>query len=306
MNGVINSRFTLTATSITNAQSLIIEWYKNNRRRFSWRKKIRDPYEVLVCEVMAQQTQASRIEEFLPIFLKRFPTIESLAKAKSSDVIKAWQGLGYNRRALNLQKTAILIGKKKFPDTEEQLLELPGIGPYTARSVLIFAFNAHLTTIDVNVLRVLSRIFSKMQDQNAIFPREEVQRIAEVMLPPRNSRLWHEALMDFGATVCTKRNPKCSDCPLKQDCKSANLPSAKNVTKNNEPQYFGKPKRIWRGIILRTIVDHERITLKKIIRRLEIDDEDSKVKTFVKSILEELIHEGFCHKKRSTYQIQSK
>src|SRR4051812_30408044 len=101
-------------------QPLLIEWYKKNRRKFSWRKKIRHPYEVLVCEVMGQQTQASRIEQFLPKFLNKFPSIESLAKAKKSEVIKEWQGLGYNRRALNLQRTAITLAmdySNSFPQT---------------------------------------------------------------------------------------------------------------------------------------------------------------------------------------------
>src|SRR5437660_8619517 len=98
-------------------QELLLTWYKKNRREFSWRKKIRDPYEVLVCEVMGQQTQASRIQGFLPRFLKAFPNIDSLAKAKKPDVIRQWQGLGYNRRALNLQRTAIALNNKHFPKT---------------------------------------------------------------------------------------------------------------------------------------------------------------------------------------------
>src|SRR5579872_2414851 len=109
----------------------LISWYKSNRRKFSWRKKIRDPYEVLVCEVMGQQTQASRIEEFLPRFLSKFPNANTLANAKKADIIKEWQGLGYNRRALNLQRAAIELSGRAFPRSEDELLDLPGVGDYT-------------------------------------------------------------------------------------------------------------------------------------------------------------------------------
>src|SRR5882757_7215023 len=110
-----------------NIRTTLIGWYKKNRRKFSWRKNIRNPYEVLVCEVMGQQTQASRIEQFLPLFLRKFPTIKALAAAKQSEVIRQWQGLGYNRRALNLHRTAKKIAVKHsalFPKTEEHLLQL--------------------------------------------------------------------------------------------------------------------------------------------------------------------------------------
>src|SRR6185436_12998039 len=158
---------------ITVVQDSLLSWYKKNRREFSWRKKIRDPYEVLVCEVMGQQTQASRIQEFLPRFLGRFPNIDSLASAKKSDVIKQWQGLGYNRRALNLQRTAIALKNKPFPKTEEELLSLPGIGKYTARAILIFAFNKRIAAIDVNIDRVLSRIFKRMPTLDSMIPKEK-------------------------------------------------------------------------------------------------------------------------------------
>jgi len=151
-----------------NIQEDLITWYKTNRRKFSWRKKIRDPYEVLVCEVMGQQTQASRIEQFLPRFLDKFPTAVILAAAKKSDVIREWQGLGYNRRALNLQKAAIELSNRQFPKNENDLLSLPGIGPYTARAILIFAYNKPIATVDVNIERVLSRLFKKRPSLDAM------------------------------------------------------------------------------------------------------------------------------------------
>jgi A/G-specific adenine glycosylase len=287
-------------------QAFLIQWYKKNRRKFSWRKKIRHPYEVLVCEVMGQQTQASRIEQFLPKFLNKFPSIESLAKAKKSEIIKEWQGLGYNRRALNLQRTAIELSinhSKSFPQTEKELLALPGIGPYTARAILIFAFNKPIATVDVNVQRLLSRLYKKMEGTNSMLPGKDILSLAQSILPKKNFRLWHEALMDFGATICTKRNPACNTCPLFDHCKSGKgfLKNIQIKTKNNLPfemKYFGQPKRIWRGKVLKIISMNEKIPETSIMS-LVTHEKDSEFDSFIRSVLDELIKEGFCARNRN-------
>ncbi len=292
---------------------ILINWYRTNRRKFSWRKGIRDPYEVLICEVMGQQTQASRIEEFLPRFLERFPSVKDLALAPQSEVIKAWQGLGYNRRALNLHRTAKEINAKyqnTFPKTEAELLALPGIGKYTAGAVLIFAFNKHIATVDINIQRLLSRLYRKMPDINSMLPAKDVSSIAENILPKSNSRLWHEALMDFGATICTKRNPKCSGCPLYEQCKSGKTLTNKinkvNVlrTTTTEPRYFGYPKRIWRGRVLKLISANETIRESLIIKLLVHSENASEFSQFIKRILSELLSEGFCKsEKKGVYSL---
>ncbi|MEP7235260.1 MAG: A/G-specific adenine glycosylase [Ignavibacteriota bacterium] len=289
-------------------QKVIIHWYKTNRRTFSWRKKIRDPYEVLVCEVMAQQTQASRIEDFLPAFLKKFPNISALANAKRSDVVRAWQGLGYNRRALNLHQTAKLLATKTFPDNEQELLALPGIGKYTARAILIFAFNRPIATIDVNILRLLSRLSKKMLTPESVRPTVEILPLAEHLVPRRQPRLWNEALMDFGATTCTKRNPKCSTCPLLLECRSG-----KNFLKfsiqtapkaiSKELKFFGHPKRIWRGRVLKLIAENERISNEAILSSFG-DSSDDHFREFIDAILRDLVDEGFCSRRYNKYQLQ--
>ncbi|MFI5263224.1 MAG: A/G-specific adenine glycosylase [Candidatus Kapaibacterium sp.] len=287
----------------------LLFWYKKNRRKFSWRKKIRDPYEVLVCEVMGQQTQASRIEEFLPRFLSKFPTLRSLASAKQSAVIKEWQGLGYNRRALNLHRAAKELysdHSSRFPRTEEKLLALPGIGKYTARAVLIFAFNKPIATVDINIQRLLSRLYKKMPDRDAMLPQKEIFDLAEMILPIKGSRLWHEALMDFGATICTKRNPGCPACPLFDECKSGkvfiDIPESSTVPiRNNEPKYFGRPRRIWRGKVLKIIAEHEPVVADGISRNIQNSFPKSEFAVFVKTILDDLVAEGFCIKKNTTY-----
>ena len=280
-------------------QKTLITWYKKNRREFSWRKKIRDPYEVMVCEIMGQQTQASRIEQFLPRFLKKFPTIQALASAKKSDVIRQWQGLGYNRRALNMQKAAIELSNKPFPKTESELLALPGIGPYTARAILIFSYNKSIPTVDVNIERVISRLYSRMPDTNTMLAKKDILSIAEVIIPIRQSRLWHEALMDFGATICTKRNPKCSECPLFDNCKSGKTLILKDTVStpkklSSEPKYFGQPKRIWRGKVLKLISVGKGLTEAFIIKQLIYSEKKSEFVPFIHAVLQDLVKEGFC------------
>ena len=258
---------------------------------------------------MGQQTQASRIEIFLPRFLKRFQTIEALASAKKSDVIRMWQGLGYNRRALNLQQAAIKLSNKPFPKTEEKLLALPGIGNYTARAILIFAFNKSIATVDVNIERVLSRLYKKRPDTGTMLPKKEVLSLAEAIIPVQQSRLWHEALMDFGATICTKRNPHCNECPLFNECKSGKT-LINNITfpsKNKtyeEIKYFGYPKRIWRGRVLKLIASNDGIREFSIRKSLPASERKSEFTHFLRRILDELIKDGFCKKnKKNEYHL---
>ncbi len=285
-------------------QKKLLTWYKKNRREFSWRKKIRDPYEVLVCEVMGQQTQASRIEQFLPRFLTRFPTIESLASSPKSEVIRQWQGLGYNRRALNLQRTTIELANKPFPKTSEALLKLPGIGNYTANAILIFSFNKSVVAVDVNIERLLSRLFKKMPDINTMLAKKEVLMIAEKILPSKQSRLWHEALMDFGATICTKRNPLCSACPLFNQCRSGKVLIKNDAIQTKaksyqEPKYFEYPKRIWRGRVLKLISLNNDIKESLIVKMLLHSENKSEFSSFIHDILHELSEEGFCKRNKN-------
>jgi A/G-specific adenine glycosylase len=255
---------------------------------------------------MAQQTQASRVEIFLAKFLTKFPTVEALAASKKSEVIRQWQGLGYNRRALNLQKAAVSLLNKPFPQTEAELLGLPGVGKYTARAIMIFAFNKRVSTVDVNVSRVLSRLYKKMPDQNEMLSNDTVYALSEEILPTRNSRLWHEALMDFGATICTKRNPKCSECPLAINCKSSGIVSSTIIPKSisKEKKYFGAPKRIWRGRVLKLVVRSEGVIESNIVNDLNKSFPHNTFKPFISAILNDLTREGFIKKTRNKYQIQ--
>jgi A/G-specific adenine glycosylase len=182
-------------------QKLLLEWYADNGRDLPWRHTT-DPYAVLVSEVMLQQTQVPRVVARYPAFLERFPTLESLAAAPLPDVLAAWLGLGYNNRALRLKRCAEGVpDHHRLPDDLEGLRALPGVGAYTARAVLIFAYNADLAAVDANVRRVLTHELDLPRDLSLA----ELQAVAEAALPHGRSRDWHNALMDYGSLVLTAR-----------------------------------------------------------------------------------------------------
>jgi A/G-specific adenine glycosylase len=173
-------------------EQALLAWYRRNGRDLPWRRT-RDPYAILVSEVMLQQTQVARVVPRYVAWLERWPTVEALAAASAADVIRAWQGLGYNRRALNLHRAARMVAAEGWPD---DLTELPGVGRYTADAVLRFAFEDSVLPVDTNVRRVLERSGGKFGAQCA------------------------HALMDLGATVCLARVPRCEACPLAPRCPS--------------------------------------------------------------------------------------
>jgi len=200
-------------------QAAILAWYDARGRSLPFRGQ-RDPYAILVSEVMAQQTQISRVSEQWATFMATFPTVESLADAPTADVLRAWRGLGYNRRALNLQRAARVIVSEHggtVPPSLDDLLRLPGVGPYTARAVAALAFGQAVGPVDTNVRRVLGRL---VRADGATSVRE-LQSIADRSVPPARPADWTHALMDIGATVCRPNAPRCAKCPAARWCRSA-------------------------------------------------------------------------------------
>jgi A/G-specific adenine glycosylase len=195
-------------------QRAVLSWGVGRRRDLPWRQT-RDPWAVLVSEVMLQQTQVARVVPRYAELLARFPTAEACAAASIGDVVRIWSGLGYNGRAVRLHAAARVVADElggRFPDTLEGLRRLPGVGPYTARAVLAFALEAEVAVVDTNVARVLARWHGRR------LTSAQVQRLADAALPTGQSWAWNQAALDLGATVCTARRPDCSACPLRPSC----------------------------------------------------------------------------------------
>ena len=204
----------------------LLAWYGRHGRQLPWRGS-GDPYAVLVSEVMLQQTQVARVMEFYPRFLARYPTLEDLAAAPADAVRESWDGLGYYARARNLHAAArhvVRTAGGQLPRTPDTLRRLPGIGRYTAGAVASLAFGAAVPAVDTNVARVLRRVFAVRGRRKSAAHEARVWRLADMLVPAGRSADWNQALMDLGATICTARAPKCSACPVREDCRSAGRP----------------------------------------------------------------------------------
>jgi A/G-specific adenine glycosylase len=202
------------------ARDAILEWYERSGRRLAFRATS-DPYAILVSEAMAQQTQAARAGETWTRFIAIFPTPASLAAASPADVLRAWHGLGYNRRALNLWRAARVIVEVhggRVPSDLDALEALPGVGPYTARAVAAIAFGRPVGAVDTNVRRVLGRMVA---GDPAQLRRATLQALADSAVPADRPGAWTHALMDVGATVCSPRRPDCAACPARDWCRYA-------------------------------------------------------------------------------------
>jgi A/G-specific adenine glycosylase len=203
--------------SLADIQGAVLDWYASNRRDLAFRRT-RDPWAVLVSEVIAQQTQAARAAEAWERLIEAFPTPAALAAVSPANVIRAWRGLGYNRRAVALRAAAIRIVEDhdgRVPDTLEALTALPGVGPYTARAVLVFAFNRSVAPLDTNIRRVLDRAIGPLPAAP-----NSLQSTADGFVPSGAAADWAHALMDLGATICVARAPRCDRCPIRPWCRT--------------------------------------------------------------------------------------
>lgn len=212
----------------SDVRDAILAWYGIHARPLAFRRTS-DPYAVLVSEVIAQQTQAERAAIRWERFMTRFATVESLAAASPADVLREWQGLGYDRRGLALWRAARIIVEQhrgRVPASIDALEALPGIGPYTARAVAAIAFGLPVGAVDVNVRRVISRIVGGPEG----LPTAGVQAIADAAASTTDPATWTHAVMDFGATVCRPRNPLCGDCPVRPTCRMAGTSDRRAAT----------------------------------------------------------------------------
>jgi A/G-specific adenine glycosylase len=208
-----------TPTSVpAAAREAILAWYAEHGRTLAFRTTS-DPYAILVSEAMAQQTQAARAASHWERFMERFPTVQALAAATPADVLRAWQGLGYDRRALALWRAARIVVEEhggRVPSDVTELEALPGVGPYTARAVAAIAFGAPVGAVDVNVRRVLGRILAGDSGSPSA---GEIQAVADRSVPKDHPAEWTHALMDIGATLCRPQTTRCDPCPARPWCR---------------------------------------------------------------------------------------
>jgi len=200
----------------------LLAWYDAHGRSLPWRET-RDPYRILVSEMMLQQTQVDRVLPKYHEWLDRYPTFEALAAARETDVVRTWYPLGYNIRPRRLHSIAReAVGKYggRLPDDEDTLRSFKGIGAYTAGAVRSFAFGKRAAILDTNVARVLSRVFLGRDRTRQHAMDKHLWQISWTVLPRQKVFDFNQALMDFGATVCSARNPRCPPCPLRPRCQA--------------------------------------------------------------------------------------
>jgi A/G-specific adenine glycosylase len=206
-------------TRLRRLQERLLGWYATHKRTLPWRLT-RDPYKILVSEIMLQQTQVTRVAPKYSEFLARFPTLSDLAGAARADVIRAWAPLGYNRRAVRLHEIARTVVDQcdgLLPREPKELAQLQGLGPYTAAAVACFAFDRQVATLDTNARRVIGRLLAdyfEYRDPSA----PALLAAANQLLPAGRAADWNQALMDLGASICTARAPACSRCPAAREC----------------------------------------------------------------------------------------
>lgn len=200
----------------------LLPWYQKNKRDLPWRET-KDPYKIWVSEIMLQQTQVKTVIPYYLRWLETFPGIASLAKAPLPKVLKLWEGLGYYRRARNLQEAAKLLMEKhggRFPSDPETVYSLPGIGKYTGGAILSIAFGIPAPILDGNVARILSRLFAIPDPVDTGPGQKKLWRLAEKLLPQKNPGDFNQAMMELGATVCLPQQPACLICPVSRFCKA--------------------------------------------------------------------------------------
>ncbi len=235
----------------------LLAWFAANGRDLPWRRT-RDPYRIMVSEIMLQQTQVDRVIAYYHRFFERFPTLDDLADAPTADVIRSWAGLGYNRRAVNLQRAAQHIVHTlggRFPDTVEGLRALPGIGAYTAGAIACFAFERDSAFIDTNMRRVLHRLFFGSDVPAPRRSDRDVLDLAATLVPPDEGWSWNQALIEFGALHCTARKPACVVCPLQAHCSAypavqSDLAVLPRGTRAKREPAFGGSNRFYRGRVI--------------------------------------------------------
>ena len=246
-------------------------WYAPRRGGYPWRET-RDPYAIWVSEVMLQQTQASRVVPAYRAFLARFPTVRALAAASRRDVVRAWDGLGYNRRAVWLSEGARAIVREhgaRVPRDPETLRTLPGVGPYTAAAVSSMAFGEPVAVVDTNVRRVVARVHLGVEGTDA--PNREVWELAQAWLDRDDPVAWNQAVMDLGREVCRPR-PRCEVCPLARVCAFRISGAVATRGPAGKDGFEGSSRQV-RGAIVRVLRSHQALSTRRLAAETGFDIE---------------------------------
>jgi len=200
----------------------IVNWYLDNARDLPWRST-KDPYIIWISEIVLQQTTVAQGTAYFKRFVKKYPTVQALAKAPIDEVLKLWEGLGYYSRARNLHFSANYICDELdgvFPTTHKEILKLKGVGPYTAAAISSFAFNLSHPVVDGNVLRFISRLFEINKAIDLTVTKNEIESICDKLIKKQEPEIFNQAIMEFGALMCTPKNPNCTKCVFKRSCLS--------------------------------------------------------------------------------------
>jgi A/G-specific adenine glycosylase len=286
---------------INHVPELLLQWGLPQLRNLPWRET-QDPWHVLVSEVMLQQTHVPRVLPRFERFVELFPTPRACAAAPLADMLVEWQGMGYPRRCKNLQLAAQMMVDRfdgEVPQTLNELLELPGVGPYTARAVLTFAFDADVAVVDTNVARVLARISGKVLNARAS------QEMADAWLPVGFSRDWNQVMMDFGATVCTARKAHCEGCPVFAQCVwkggvDNEMDPAKTSAFTSKPQAkFAGSDRQARGKLMKALTVSG-VSQERLVAVMEIADAERALR-----LAQALVKEGLVEYSSQVYQLPS-
>jgi A/G-specific adenine glycosylase len=281
----------------------LFAWYAKHRRELPWRKA-RDPWRVLVSEVMLQQTQVGRVKEKYEAFFARWKDVHAFAGATLAQVLAFWSGLGYNRRAKNLHAAANAISRAHggaVPATLEGLRALPGLGAYTAAAVMSFARNADVTVCDTNVRRVVLRRFFGGEFAKHVPSPKELDALLGTLVPKGRSRNWHSALMDFGSAVCTGRAPSCGICPFRSSCIAARsfaMDRKKPVRRLVRPQpRFEGSRRQARGAVIRALASAGSHGLQKNVLSAALFGVD------LDAVMADLVAEGMVEELAAGYRL---
>ena len=255
--------------TVDSLQAALLEWYEADHRDYPWRQTD-DPYEILISEVMSQQTQLDRVIDAWEDFLDEWPTAESLAAASRGDVVAFWSNhsLGYNNRAKYLHEAATQVVDDydgAFPETPDELQELMGVGPYTANAVASFAFNNGDAVVDTNVKRVLYRAFDVPDDD------PEFNKAAADLMPENRSRVWNNAIMELGGVACEK-TPSCdtAGCPWREWCGAYETGDFTAPDVPTQPSFDGS-RRQFRGRVIRLLGEHDVMELDTLGHRIRVD-----------------------------------